>query len=248
MQIHVHEKINQTWSIVKIAKDAAPISWRKVFDDAEPELRHICKILDEEKLFGPYLPLKVDLFNAFKYCPFDLVKLIILGDEPYGSMTQINGKQMPKDMGMSFSVRKGDGVPLPLMNIFKELKQSVNAEIPNHGNLIQWAQQGVLMLNICLTTSPNKPHSRFPLWHGLLNRVFKAINVINPNCIILSMVSRNSQNIASMIPDSFVHYESVNPDKYYNERGFAGCNIFRTINETLIKQGKTPINWQLDNV
>lgn len=65
---------------------------------------------------------------------------------------------------MSFSVRKGDVIPVPLMNIFKELKQSLGIEISNHGNLIQWAQQGVLMLNICLTTTPGKTHSKFLLW------------------------------------------------------------------------------------
>ena len=245
MNFNIVPKVSQDWSIVKIAKEAAPGSWRKVFDTAEPELRHISKILDEEKKFGSYVPLKADLFNAFKYCPLELVKLIILGDEPYGSFIQLDGKQVPKDMGMSFSVRKGDTIPLPLMNIFKELRQSLGTEIPTHGNLIQWARQGVLMLNVCLTITSGKSHARFPLWHGLLNRVFKAINVVNPNCIVLSMVSRNSQNISSMIPDSFVHHESVVPDAYWNDRCFSGCNIFKTINETLTKQGKTPIDWQI---
>lgn len=248
MNFHIVKPIQQDWSIAKIGKESISGSWHKVFDDAEPELKHISKILDEDKRFGPYLPLKSDLFNAFKYCPLEMTKVIILGDEPYNTFVQLDGKSVPKDMGMSFSVRKGDAIPVPLMNMFKEQRASLNIVIPNHGNLIQWAQQGVLMLNVCLTTSPGKPHSKFPLWHGLINKVFKAINVHNPNCIVLTLQTRNSQNIAGMIPDSFVHVESVLPDDYWYNKGFAGSNVFKTINETLTKQGKEIINWQLTNV
>ncbi len=186
------------------------------------------------------------MFNAYKYCPFESVKLIILNDEPYSSVIQYHKQTIPKDMGMAFSVRKGDVIPAPLMNIFKEIKQSLGVEIPKHGNLIQWAQQGVLLLNICLTITPGKSHAKYPIWHGLLNRTFKLINTVNPNCIVLSFIKRNSQNITSMIPDSFVHYESVYPDEYYYDKGFSGSDIFKTINETLVKQKKTPINWQLN--
>ena len=247
-EFNIVQKADQNWSIIKIAKESSTGSWRKVFDDAAPELAHISKKLDDEKIFGPYFPMKCDLFNAFKYCPLESTKLIILGDEPYDTIVNLNDKQLPKDMGMSFSVRKGDIIPVPLMNIFKELRQSLGIEIPNHGNLIQWAQQGVLLLNVCLTTTPGKPHSRFPLWHGLINRVFKAINVHNPNCVVLSLMSRKSQNISGMIPDSFVHIESIFPDNYYVDKGFSGSNVFKTINETLIKQKQKPINWQITNI
>ena len=246
MQINVIKKVEPGWTIEQVAAESIGLSWRKVFDDAAPEIKHVSKKLDEQKIFGQYFPLKKDLFNAFKYCPLQSIKLIIIGKDPYDTIVSIKDKQMPKEMGMAFSVRAEDKeIPATILNIYKEIKNDYpDFIIPKHGNLIPWAQQGVLLLNRCLTITPGKKHSQYPLWHGLLNRVFKAINVINPNTIVL-MMGREAQSISNMLPDSFVQIETPYPDNYYFDKGFNGCGCFKTINDHLEKQKKIPIDWTL---
>ena len=113
---------------------------------------------------------------------------------------------------------------------------------PSHGSLIRWAQQGVLLLHYCLTTSMNVSHAEYELWHGLLNKVFKAVASVNPACIVL-LWGRKIQCVNKLLPDSFERLEASHPDEYNSQ--FAECDHFNKVNGLLKKQNKTPIDWSL---
>lgn len=232
--------------IVESSKNIA--SWEKIFNDAEPELKHISKLLDQQKKLGIYFPKGPDIFNSFKYCPFEKVKVIIFGNQPYIGSIEDEGSLVSKDMGMSYGLRRCDNLSKSIQNIYNELKNTVDFEPPSHGNLESWASQGVLMINNSLVSSNQRVNFDYSeLWYGFLNKVFKAIGTINPNIIVL-LWGRKIKQITKLLPDGFVLLESENhPDDYRADVGFIGCNHFNLVNELLTKQKKELINWRIDN-
>lgn len=229
--------INDDWTIERIAKEAPPLTWEPLFKHALLELTHISKKLDKENALGVYYPSKKLIFNALNIVNSNDIKCIIIGKEPYNLIN--------KDQGLCFSVHKEDVVPLTIKNIYKELTTTVKGFTPpNHGCLEQWGKQGVLLLNQCLTVGPKKSHYEYELWYGFINKLFKFITTINPNTIIL-LWGADAQNINEIIPDSFVRLEAGYPNGYKVQTDFLGCNHFNKVNEILIKQKKTPIDWSL---
>jgi len=183
----IKEPVDQNWSIERITTETPPVTWESVFEDAKHELHDVSLVLDEqEKMYGTYYPLKRDIFAAFNYTPLNNVKVVILGQDPYHQSVNINGKTLPRSVGLSFSVRQEDSIPSSLRNIYTELADTVRGfRIPDHGDLREWARQGVLLLNTCLTVRPGQPGSHGDIWLGFINKVFKAIAVTNPYCIFM---------------------------------------------------------------
>src|SRR5258708_35005123 len=141
-------KIDQSWTIKQITETYPPHSWEKVFEETKSDIKHISKKLDDEKVFGNYYPYKEDIFNAFKYCKLDDIKVVIIGIEPYSTLTYFNNKQVPKDTGVAYSLRRTDQVNKIINNIYTELKNEYSDFIiPEHGDLTGWCEQGVLLLN-----------------------------------------------------------------------------------------------------
>lgn len=244
-QFYIKPKIDQTWTILRIAQEAYPLSWEQVFKDGISELTHISNKLDTEAVFGDYFPRKEDLFNAFKYTPLNKVKVVILHDQPYNTLTTINDKPVPKDFGLDFSLRPQDTLSKTLQNIYEELHNEYPSHpIPAHGDLRCWCRQGVLLLNKSLTISKNTSHLKWDLWLGFLNKVFKAINKVNPNCIFL-LWGQEAQKVQVMLPDSFVVLQTSSPVGYGANCGFLGSNHFKMANDELIKQKKEPIDWRV---
>lgn len=242
-----HKAIDQTWSIERIAKEAPPRTWEKVFADAAPELHDASIALGEkESLYGPYYPLKKDIFAAFNYTPLNNVKVVIFGQDPYHQTVHINNQTLPRAVGMSFSVRLEDSIPSSLNNIYKELENSVRGfKRPDHGDLREWASQGVLLLNQCLTVKPGTAGSHgLDVWMGFINKVLKAIAVANPNCIFL-LWGRHAQKLKPLLGERSIIFEASHPSGYSVQKGFFGCNHFNLVNEALIKQGKVGINWRI---
>lgn len=237
--------VDQSWEISRIAKEAINHSWKEAFDSAEPELKHITKILDIEKKLGSYYPKKEDLFNAFSYCGLNNVKVVIFGDSPYADMVDINGKMMPRDMGLAYSVRKDDNIPTMLKNIYKELQQEyIDFKVPSHGDLTKWCDQGVLLLNTSLTISPKISHAKYQLWFGFLSKIIKHITMKNPNTIFL--LWGDTQKMADIITDKFVQLSCRSPKNANEFQGsFIGCGHFKLVNDHLIKLGQRPIDWQI---
>ncbi len=213
-----------------------PLTWEPLFKDADPELCHISKMLDTEKKLGVYYP-QAKLYNAFHLTPSNQVKVIIIGTEPYN---------IPhKDQGLAFSVEEEDEIPKTIRAIYNELFNTVKGfKIPNHGCLESWAKQGVLLLNQTLTVSVQRSHLEYELWYGFLNKMFKFINTINPDTIVV-LWGQTALNINELIPDSFIKLEAGYPSNFIDT--FSKCDHFNKINDILKKKGKSEICWQIDD-
>lgn len=248
MKLRVLPTVDQSWSVARIAAEACPSSWEDVFREAEHDLRFISsKLEEEERHHGPFFPEKKDLFNAFHLTALSEVKIVIIGQDPYPQSVNINGRVLPRATGLSFSVRPEDAVPVSLKNIYKELSSTVNGFVtPNHGDLREWAKQGVLMLNTCLTVRPGEAdsHSKFELWHGFVSKVLKKIAQVNPTCIFFLWGKKAQALRRQMIGDRSVIFECCHPSGL-SANGFFGCNHFNKANQELLKQKKTGIVWTL---
>lgn len=196
-------------------------------------------LAEEIKSYIIYPPHQ-DTFNAFRYCPLDQVKVVILGQDPYHGPNQAHG--------LCFSVKAGVKHPPSLVNIFKELKKDLGIEIPQNGDLSSWAKQGVFLLNTSLSVRAAQAASHFGKgWETFTDKV---INVINEKCsgLVFMLWGAPARKKASMI-DRTKHLilEAPHPSPLSAHRGFLGCGHFSKANDYLCKQGKKPINWRLDN-
>lgn len=241
--------IGQDWSLERIAREAKPPTWEKVWDDTYHELKDVSEILDtQEKTYGQYYPLKRDIFNAFWLTKLPNVKIVILGQDPYHQTISVNGEAVPRATGTSFSVRREDAIPSSLKNIYTELANTVRGFVrPDHGDLTEWAEQGVLLLNSCLTVRPGVAGSHKDIWLGFISKVFKAIATVNPYCIFL-LWGREAQKIKPMLGERSIILEAPHPSGLSAARGFFGCNHFNEVNKHLMRLAKTGINWKISTL
>lgn len=183
-------------------------------------------------------PLGKEYFNALNLTPFDKVKVVIMGQDPYHGPDQAHG--------LSFSVKKGIVPPPSLKNIYKELKTDLNIETPEHGFLEAWAQQGVLMLNAVLTVENGKPASHQGKgWEQFTDKIISLLNEERENLVFILWGSYAQKKGAVINRKKHLVIESVHPSPLSSHRGFFGSKPFSKANEYLKKQGKTPIDWQI---
>ncbi len=184
-------------------------------------------------------PPKGQEFNAFVYTPLNKLKVVIVGQDPYHEPNQA--------MGLSFSVPVGTPIPPSLVNIYKELSTDIEGfSIPNHGNLIPWARQGVLLLNACLTVTKGQANSHANQgWEEFTDGVIAALNEQESGLVFL-LWGRPAQKKGSKIDRSkHLVLEATHPSPLSAYKGFFGCHHFSKTNEYLVSQGKTPIDWRL---
>ena len=178
------------------------------------------------------------IFNAFEKTPFDKVKVVILGQDPYHNPGQA--------MGLSFSVP--DGVPAPpsLVNIYKELNTDIGMPIPTTGNLTKWATQGVLLLNAVLTVRANEPASHAKIgWMDFTNAVIKKISDEKTGVIFL-LWGKFAQEKQVLIDETKHHVlKAAHPSPLSAYNGFFGCKHFSRVNFLLAKQGQEAIDWMI---
>ena len=216
--------------------------WRKVLERefTSPYFAEIKKILQEERKAGQIIyPEGPQIFNAFNLTPFNSVKVVILGQDPYHGAGQAHG--------LSFSVPDGIKPPPSLINIFKELQLEYHYPIPTHGNLEYWAKQGVLLLNALLTVRANQPASHHHLgWQYFTNAVISKLSEQKNNIIFL-LWGKFAQEKIPLI-DSTKHHILVaaHPSPFSANNGFFGCNHFIKSNEILASLNLTPIDWRID--
>ena len=249
VQSDVRPLIQQDWSLERITREARPPTWGKVWDDAYHELKDVSEILDnQEKTYGHYYPLKKDIFNAFWLTKLSNVKLVILGQDPYHQTISVNNTAVPRSTGTSFSVRREDTVPSSLKNIYTELANTVRGFTrPDHGDLTEWTEQGVLLLNTCLTVRSSQPGSHKDIWLGFISKVFKAIAIVNPYCVFL-LWGRDAQKVKPMLGERSIILEAAHPSGLSASRGFFGCNHFNEANKHLLRLAKPAINWKISTV
>jgi uracil-DNA glycosylase len=182
-----------------------------------------------------------DIFNALKWTSYKDTKVVILGQDPYHGENQAHG--------LAFSVQKGIAIPPSLLNMYKELKESLGLYIPNNGYLEKWARQGVLLLNASLTVRDGLANSHQKKgWEIFTTNIIKHLNN-REEPIIFLLWGNNAREKAQYI-DRSKHYvlETVHPSPLSASRGFFGCGHFKKANEILIKLNKEPIDWQIENI
>ncbi|MDR2084522.1 MAG: uracil-DNA glycosylase [Bacteroidales bacterium] len=180
------------------------------------------------------------IFAAYDTTPFDNIKAVIIGQDPYHGYNQANG--------LCFSVNPPVEMPPSLINIFKELKDDLGYEIPKYGDLTKWANEGVLLLNAVLTVRENQAGShRDHGWENFTNATIKAISDKKENIVFILWGNYAKEKISLI--DSSKHYilTAAHPSPLSaNRGGFFGCKHFSKTNSFLISKGLKPINWNLN--
>lgn len=183
-------------------------------------------------------------FNALNLTPPEKVKIVILGQDPYHGSFIHDGIEIPQAMGLSFSVPKPVPIPPSLKNIYKELNLSLNIPIPSHGDLSQWGQRGVLLLNAIFSVKKGQAgsHSRFG-WENFSDAIIKVISD-HYEGIIFMLWGNYAKKKASLI-DTNKHILITAPHPSPLARGFVGSGVFIKAQESLKKLGKETMDWEL---
>jgi uracil-DNA glycosylase len=216
-------------------------SWKKVLKQEfiKSYFMQITTFLKTEKMTGKTIyPPGGLIFNAFNTTPFDKIKVVILGQDPYHGPGQAHG--------LSFSVQKGVSPPPSLINIFKELHRDIGVPIPATGDLTHWAQQGVLLLNASLTVRANEPMSHAKTgWAEFTNSAIEKISALKHNVVFL-LWGKFAQEKQSLIDETkHLVLRAAHPSPFSAEKGFFGCRHFSKANEYLMKNGIDPVDWKL---
>lgn len=205
---------------------------------SKPYFAQIKHFLTEEKAKGKTIyPPGPLIFNAFDKTPFEKVRVVILGQDPYHGPGQA--------MGLSFSVPEQIPVPASLRNIYKELHRDIGFSIPTHGNLTPWTQQGVFLLNSILTVEKNMAgsHSRIG-WHLFTDAVIKTLSDHRKGLVFLlwGNFARSKKGLINETHHTIL--EAAHPSPLARD-AFKGCSHFSKTNSILVSRGDTPINWSL---
>ena len=182
-------------------------------------------------------PEEKNIFNALELTPFESVKVVILGQDPYHGFGQAHG--------LSFSVQKGIPLPPSLKNIYKELQEDIGGDLPTEGDLSHWAKQGVLLLNTVLTVEEGNANShKGKGWERLTNRLIKSLNELK-HPVIFILWGKPAQDKEKLITNpNHVILKAPHPSPLSAYRGFFGSKPFSRVNDILIQQGQTPICWK----
>ena len=176
------------------------------------------------------------IFNAFNLCPFDNVKVVIIGQDPYHGPGQAHG--------LCFSVQDGVDYPPSLRNIFKEIQSDIGTPVPASGDLTRWAKQGVLLLNATLTVRANMAGSHQKRgWEAFTDAVINAVATEKQNVVYILWGAYAQQKAAMVDRSRNLVLESVHPSPLSASRGFFGNHHFSRTNQYLIEHGKEPIVW-----
>lgn len=218
---------------VRIAED-----WKEIlFEEfSKPYFEELVSFVKQEYASGEIFPAGRNIFRAFDKCPFDKLKVVIIGQDPYHGEGQANG--------LCFSVNEGTPFPPSLKNIFKEVSDDIGTPIPTSGELDRWAEQGVLLLNSVLTVRAHNAASHAGRgWERFTDAVVKAIAERKQGVVYMlwGSYAQRKGSIADSRQNLILH--AVHPSPLSAYRGFFGCKHFSQANRYLVSIGKEPIVW-----
>ena len=214
--------------------------WKQILKDEfeKDYFKGIVTFLKAEKALGRIIyPSGPNIFHAFDATPFEKVKVVLLGQDPYHGPGQAHG--------LAFSVQPGVKPPPSLVNIFKEMNSDLGLQIPNHGYLEKWAQHGVFLLNSALTVRAKEPNSHATIgWHQFTNTVIEKISKVKKNVVFL-LWGRNAQEKQELIDETkHLVLKAAHPSPYSADK-FFGCRHFSKANEYLMKNKIEPVDWMI---
>ena len=213
-------------------------SWKRVLQDEfeKPYFAQLTSFVRDEYKTKKIFPPGNMIFSAFDHCPFDKVKVVIIGQDPYHNDGQAHG--------LCFSVNTGVDFPPSLINIFKEIERDLGKPMPTSGNLERWADQGVLLLNSTLTVQAHSAGSHQGRgWETFTDAVIRKVAQEKEHVVFMLWGNYAQQKGAVVDGQKHLVLKSVHPSPLSAYRGFIGCGHFSTANNYLISNGLNPINW-----
>lgn len=204
-----------------------------------PDMRALADFLRAEKRAGKVIyPPGPEIFNAFAHTPFDAVRVVILGQDPYHGPGQAHG--------LCFSVRENVAPPPSLQNIFREIERDLGVPRPAHGCLTAWADRGVLLLNAVLTVQQGQPGAHQGKgWEGFTDAAIGALNREREGLVFLLWGAQAQRKGQLIDPRRHCVLKTVHPSPLSAHRGFLGCGHFSAANRYLESRGQPPIDWSL---
>ena len=219
-------------------------SWKSILDAEfkEAYFEQIKSFILNEKANGKVVyPPGHLMFNAFNLTPFDKVKVVIIGQDPYHGIDQAHG--------LSFSVPIGVKTPPSLQNIYKEVAQDLNIAIPNHGNLDDWAKQGVLLLNAVLSVNSGEPASHKAAgWENFTNAVIYHLSQQSEHLVFLLWGKFAQEKELLIDTKKHLVLKAAHPSPFSAYQGFMGCKHFSKTNEYLKGKGIATIDWSIKSI
>lgn len=214
------------------------LSWKKVLDEEfiKTYFKKLANFVRQEYANNKVFPPPKEIFSAFDMCPFESVKVVILGQDPYHGAKQANG--------LAFSVNKDVATPPSLKNIFKEIQSDLGKPIPDNGDLSRWAKQGVLLLNATLTVVAHSPGSHQEKgWEQFTDASVKALSQKRKNIVFMLWGSYAKRKGEIIDRKKHLVLEAPHPSPFSADRGFFGCKHFSQANKYLRKYKIKEVNW-----
>ena len=204
----------------------------------KPYFKALIERISLERKNSEVFPPEDDVFNALKYTPYENVKAVIIGQDPYHEPGQAHG--------LCFSVKKGVKIPPSLVNIYKEINSELGCRIPDHGNLSSWAEQGVLLLNAVLTVRSGEANSHKGLgWETFTDRVISLVNEKKTPVVFLLWGANAGAKSSLVTNPMHMVLKCAHPSPLSAYNGFFGCGHFAKTNGFLKLSGEKPVDWQI---
>ncbi|UJB40754.1 uracil-DNA glycosylase [Streptomyces sp. A1-5] len=235
-------RTERTPEVVDVVTDMLPESWREVLGEEleKPYFKELIDFVEQERAGGPVYPPREQVFAALEATPFDQVKVLILGQDPYHGAGQGHG--------LCFSVQPGVKTPPSLRNIYKEMKEELGHPVPDNGYLMPWAQQGVLLLNAVLTVREGEANShKGKGWEKVTDAVIRAVANRPDPAVFVLWGNYAKKKLPLIDEERHAVVQGAHPSPL-SAKKFFGSRPFTQINEAIAAQGHTAIDWRIPDL
>ncbi|MHB6905769.1 uracil-DNA glycosylase [Streptomyces sp. DB-54] len=235
-------RTERTPEVVDVVTDMLPESWRGVLGEEleKPYFKELIDFVEQERTAGPVYPPREQVFAALEATPYDQVKVLILGQDPYHGAGQGHG--------LCFSVQPGVKTPPSLRNIYKEMKEELGHSVPDNGYLMPWAQQGVLLLNAVLTVREGEANShKGKGWEKVTDAVIRAVASRPDPAVFVLWGNYAKKKLPLIDEERHAVVQGAHPSPL-SAKKFFGSRPFTQINEAIAAQGHAPIDWRVPDL